>query len=107
MRTTSPFDRAGQFFGTEFNNMERASAMQARTQGVGMDDARYGADYDGAYMTGAVGPQSGAYGQDKGPSYDIESLKSELLETARSEKRPVNGNVSVRPGGGLPTASKG
>lgn len=99
MRTASPFGRAGEFFGAAFNDMERASDMQAQIQGAGMADARYGADYDGAYMGGAVGPQSGTYGQDEGPAYDIESLKRELLSIAK-ERRPSNGSVIMRAGGG-------
>ena len=105
MQPTSPFGRAGEFFGAAFNDMERASDMQARIQGGGMADARYGSDYDGAYMSGAVGPQSGPYGQDEGPSYDIETLKRELIQTAK-DRRPSNGSVVVRAGGGTNPAVK-
>lgn len=99
MRTASPFGRAGEFFGAAFNDMERASDMQARIQGTGVADARYGADYDGSYMSGAVAPQSGPYGQDDGPAYDTESLKRELLAIAK-ERRPSDGSVIMRAGGG-------
>jgi hypothetical protein len=101
MIPNNPYARASQFFGGAFNAMEQASEQQARTQGVGMDDARYGADYTPNYMQGAVPPEMGPYGGN--PSQDtegMERLKSELLETARGKSRPSNGEAVMRAGGG-------
>jgi len=100
-----PYSRASQFFGGAFNAMERASDNQARMQGVGMDDARYSADYTPSYMQGAVPPQMGPYGEDRSPqSMGLESFKQELLDNAKKNRRPVNGTTSVRAGGGINTA---
>lgn len=100
-----PYSRASQFFGGAFNAMERASENQARMQGVGMDDTRYSADYTPDYMQGAVPPQMGPYGEDRSAqAMGLEGLKQELLDNAKSNRRPVNGGVSVRAGGGINTA---
>lgn len=99
-RSIDSFNRAGDFFGSAFNKLERASEQQERTQGTGMADARYESDYDTSYLGGAVPPQKGPFGEDDGPVDNIESLKTELLETAREQKRPSNGSVVIRAGGG-------
>lgn len=106
MRQTSPFGRASEFFGAAFNDMERASEMQERIQGTGMDDTRYDAGYDTSYMQGAVPPQSGPYGQDQGPADNLETLKRELLSSARDRRRPSNGSLVIRAGGGYNPAVK-
>lgn len=106
MRQTSPFGRASEFFGAAFNDMERASEMQERIQSPGMDDTRYRSDYDNSYMQGAVPPQSGPYGQDQGPADNLESLKRDLLSAARERRRPSNGSLVIRAGGGYNPAVK-
>jgi len=106
MRPSSPFGRASEFFGAAFNDMERASQMQERIQGTGMDDTRYDAGYDASYMQGAVPPKSGPYGEDQGPAPDLESLKQDLLSAARERRRPSNGSLVIRAGGGYNTAIK-
>lgn len=106
MRQQSPFGRASEFFGAAFNDMERASQMQERIQGTGMDDARYGASYDSSYMQGAVPSQSGPYGEDQGPTDDLESLKRDLLSAARERRRPSDGSLVIRAGGGYNPAVK-
>jgi hypothetical protein len=103
---SSPFGRAGEFFGAAYNDLERASEMQTRIQGNGMDDTQYTADYDSAFMRGSVPPQQGPFGMQQGPDTDIEGLKRELLATARSNQRPSNGSLIIRAGGGYNPAIK-
>jgi hypothetical protein len=105
--SNSPFGRAGQFFGGAFNELERATEMQERIQGVGIGDSRYASTYDTEYMQGAVPPQTGPYGEQQGPAADVEDLKNELLQTAREKNRPSNGSMAVRAGGGANTAIRG
>jgi hypothetical protein len=106
MRPQSPFGKASEFFGAAFNDMERASDMQERIQGTGIRDARYGADYDTSSMQGAVPPQSGPYGEDQGPADDLENLKRDLLSAARERRRPSDGSLVIRAGGGYNPAVK-
>jgi hypothetical protein len=101
-----PYSRASQFFGGAFNAMERASDNQARMQGVGMDDARYSADYTPSYMQGAVPPQMGPYGEDQEPTSDVENIKREMLNKAHEKQRPSNGSLILRAGGGTNPAIK-
>lgn len=98
--TTSAFGRAGQFFGGAFNDLERATKMQEKIQGIGVGESRYNADYDTDYLQGAVPPEFGTYGQQQGPADDVEDLKNELLRSAREQQRPSNGSVIIRAGGG-------
>lgn len=106
MPSQSPFGRASEFFGAAYNDMERASQMQERIQGNGMDDAQYDANYDTSYMRGAVPPQMGPYGEDQGPAADVEDMKREMLNKAREKQRPSNGSLIVRAGGGSNPAIK-
>lgn len=106
MINPSPFGRASEFFGAAFNDMSRASQMQERLQGAGIDDTRYGADYDTSYMQGALPPKTGPYGVDQGPASDVEGLKEELLQSAREKRRQSDGSVIIRAGGGSNPAIK-
>lgn len=103
----SPYGRAGQFFGTAFNDMAQASKKQTQMQGRGFDDAQYDSEYDQSYMEGSVPPQTGTYGTQQGPVDNIESVKEDLLSAAREKRRPTNGHVAVRAGGGINSAISG
>lgn len=102
----NPYAQASKFFGSAFNAMEQASENQAREQGAGFDDSRYGADTDENYLYGSVPPQMGPYGEDQGPVTDVNSVKEDLLSAARERKRPSNGHISIRAGGGINPAVK-
>lgn len=103
----TPYGQASQFFGSAFNNMAKASKDQAEMQGRGFDDVKYGAKYDDSYMEGDVPPQTGSYGTDQGPMADTESVKEELLAAAREKRRPSNGSMAMRAGGGINYAVQG
>jgi hypothetical protein len=107
MNPSSPFSKAGAFFGAAYNDMERASQAQERVQGYGADDARYDATYDTDYMRGAVPPQMGPYGEDQGPATNVEDMKREMLNKARANQRPSDGSLILRAGGGTNPAIKG
>ena len=106
MTPSSPFNKASAFFGAAYNDMERASEMQERIQGGGMDDAQYDANYDTNYMRGSVPPQMGPYGEDQGPAADVEDMKSEMLNKAREKQRSSDGSLILRAGGGTNPAIK-
>lgn len=106
MAAVSPFDRAGQFFGTAFNDLEQASDAQARQQGAGVDNARFSANYDQNYLFGSVPPQMGPYGENQSTTPNVESVKEDLLSAARERRRPTNGHISIRAGGGINPAVK-
>lgn len=105
--SSSPFNQASEFFGIAFNDLTQASEKQTRMQGKGFSNTQYDSEYDSSYMEGNVEPQTGAFGSQQGPVNDIESVKKELLSTARQKNRPSNGTVSVRAGGGLNPAVRG
>lgn len=99
--TNSPFGKAGQFFGTAFNDLAQASNTQTKMQGRGFADAQYDSEYDDSYMEGDVAPQTGTFGVEQGPVDNVESVKEDLLSAAKERNRPTNGSVSVRAGGGI------
>lgn len=101
----NPFGKAGAFFGSAFRDMTQASEFQERMQRSGLDNTRYEADADQSYMYGAVPPQTGTYGVDQGPADDTESVKRELLASAK-QQRSSNGHIAVRASGGINTAVK-
>lgn len=100
----SPFGQASQFFGSAFNDMKQASEFQERVQGSNNPRNLYSEENERPHMYGAIPPQGGAYSPDQANVGDVESLKEELLSTARSQQRPSNGHVAMRAGGGINTA---
>ncbi len=100
----SPFGQASQFFGSAFNDMKQASAFQERIQGAEPSKNLYSEEYDRSHMYGATPPQTNPYLSNQTSVDNIESLKEELLSTARAEQRSSNGHIAVRAGGGINTA---
>ncbi len=105
MAPSNPFNQASKFFGEAYNNMEQASLMQERMQGVGDADTQYAPQYDADYLYGAVQPQEGPYGVDNKPVVDVDQVKEDLLRRSR-ETRSSNGSTVVRAGGGTNYAVK-
>ena len=105
MATSDPFAQASKFFGGAFNSLERAANMQEELQGNGEEDTRYGANYDSEYLSGVVQPKTGPYGQENAASPVVDQVKEDLLNQAR-QKRPSNGSLVIRAGGGYNPAVK-
>ena len=100
----SPFGQASQFFGSAFNDMKQASEFQERVQGSNNPRNLYSEQYDRSHTYGSVPPQASAYSPDQASVDSVESLKEELLSTARAQQRSSNGSVAMRAGGGINTA---
>ena len=100
----SPFGQASQFFGSAFNDMKQASEFQERVQGSNSPKNLYSEDYDRSHMYGSVPPRTSPYSPDQTSVSSVESLKEELLSTARAQQRSSNGSIAVRAGGGINTA---
>jgi len=96
----NPFEKSARFFGNAYGKLEAATEAESFQERPGFLNNRYVADSDQASLYGAVPPQMGAYGEDKGPYEDIESVKEDLLQRAKSGKQSSNGSFVVRAEGG-------
>jgi hypothetical protein len=107
MTFESPYAKASRFFGNAYNQLEGASQNQVRAGGFATREEGYSANADDTYMEGAVPPRTGTSPVAERDTYDIESIKEELLSSAKEQKRPSNGSVVIRAGGGYNPAVKG
>lgn len=104
---TNSFEKSARFFGNAYGKLEAATEAEGSQDRPGFLNNRYVADSDQASLYGAVPPQTGPYGEDEGPYEDIESVKEDLLQKAKSGRSSSNGAFVVRAGGGTNPAVKG
>lgn len=102
----NPFEKSARFFESAYGELEDASQSEGAQERPGFMNTRYTADSDQASLYGAVPPQTGPYGEDQGPYEDIESVKEDLLQKAKSGRPSSNGAFVVRAGGGTNPAVK-
>jgi hypothetical protein len=102
MGLASPYDQASQFFGKAYGAMTSASNNQIRYDGPFMEEDQFDSQDDNSYMSGAVPPQTGTTSATGSDTYNLESIKRQLIESAKNKQqnRPSNGSVNIRAGGG-------
>lgn len=106
MNFNSPYAQAGKFFGEAYNQLEAASQNQVHSGGFATREEGYTSNADDTYMEGAVPPRTGTSPVTERDTYDVESIKEELLNSAKQQKQPSNGSVVIRAGGGYNPAVK-
>jgi hypothetical protein len=107
MTQESSFNRSGEFFTSAFNQLERASERQERSQAKGLGITRYDSNYDTNYFGGVTPPAKGPFGEDNLQEEDVSALKEDLLSIAKEKRRPSGGSVVLRAGGGTNPAVRG
>ena len=105
MGLASAYNQAGQFFGKAYGDMTSASNNQIRYGGPFMEEDQSDSQDDTSYMSGAVPPQTGVTPTAHSNTYTIEAVKRELIESAK-QRRPTDGGLVIRAGGGTNPAIK-
>jgi hypothetical protein len=102
MGLSSAYNQAGQFFGKAYGDMTSATNNQIRYGGPFMEEDQSDSQDDTSYMSGAVPPQTGTTPATESNTYNLESVKRQLIESAknRQQNRPSNGHINIRAGGG-------
>lgn len=102
MGIPSPYSQASQFFGKAYGDLTTAANNQIRAGGPYTEEDHFDSQDDSSYMSGAVPPQTGTTPATGSSTYNLESIKRQLLDVARQRQqdRPSDGSVVIRAGGG-------